>query len=121
MLNLFLYFKILPTFGTFLEDRPGSLQVENAYLQGRIAELDRQLRQMTNELRDFEDDHFRLQATYDIVAQENDDLRAEIGRLRLASQSSQSSLTRLEEESEERPQRKGKGRMIDTGEASEVC
>jgi len=72
-------------------------------------------------LRDFEDDHFRLQATYDIVAQENDYLRAKIGRLRLVSQSSQSSLSRLppeEEESEERPQRKGKGR--DTGEASEV-
>ena len=94
--------------------------MENAYLQGRIAELDRQLRQMTNELCDFEDDHYRLQATYDIVAQENDDLRAEISRLRLASQSSQSSLTRLEEESEERPPRKGKGKMLETGEASEV-
>lgn len=79
-------------------------------------------------MRDFEDDHYRLQANYDIVAQENDDLRAEIGRLRLASQSSQSSLTRLpleeeEGEGEERriARRKGKGKMRETGEeASEV-
>jgi prefoldin subunit 5 len=82
--------------------------VENAYLQGRIAELDRQLRQMTNKLRDFEDDHYRLQATYDIVAQENDDLRAEIGRLRLASQSSQSSLTDLKKKVKNVLHEKGK-------------
>lgn len=75
-------------------------------------------------MRDFEDDHYRLQATYDIVAQENDDLREEIGRLRLASQSSQSSLTRLpleeEEEGEERRITRRKGKMRETEEASEV-
>lgn len=75
-------------------------------------------------MRDFEDDHYRLQATYDIVAQENDDLRDEIGRLRLASQSSQSSLTRLpleeEEEGEERRITRRKGKMRETEEASEV-
>lgn len=77
-------------------------------------------------MRDFEDDHYRLQATYDIVAQENDDLRAEVGRLRLASQSSQSSLSRLnlEEEGEgeehRTAQRRGKGKMRETGEDSEV-
>lgn len=75
-------------------------------------------------MRDFEDDHYRLQANYDIVAQENDDLREEIGRLRLASQSSQSSLTRLpleeEEEGEERRITRRKGKMRETEEASEV-
>lgn len=76
-------------------------------------------------MRDFEDDHYRLQATYDIVAQENDDLRAEIGRLRLASQSSQTSLSQLPEEEEgggeERRIARRKGKMRETGEeATEV-
>lgn len=59
-----------------------------------------------------------------MVTQENDDLRAEIGRLRLASQSSQTSLSQLPEEEEEggeerRARRKGK--MRETGEeATEV-
>ena len=68
-------------------------------------------------MRDFEDDHYRLRADYNIIEQENDDLRAEVGRLRLASQSSQGSLSRLpleEGEGEERPHRNGKGRK--TGE-----
>jgi hypothetical protein len=82
---------------------------ENAYLQGRIDELNRQLHHANEDLREAQTDNYQLHAQNQIIVQDNDDLRIEIGRLRMASQSSQSQFE-LEEEDAPRQSSKSKGK-----------
>ena len=81
---MFIYYGIL-YFRHILE----SLTEENAYLHDRIHELNRQLLQSNDELRELQADNYQLRSRNDSFSQENEDLRSEVERLRVASQSSQ--------------------------------
>jgi hypothetical protein len=81
---------------------------KNAYLQGRIDELNRQLRRANEDLRESQADNYQLHAQNWIIVQDNDDLRIEIERLHMASQSSQSQFELEEDALRQSSKSKGK-------------
>lgn len=66
-----------------------SLIEENAYLRGRIDQLNDQLSRVNDEIRDLRADNNELIVRTKIMSQDKDNLAEEVGRLRMASQSSQ--------------------------------
>ena len=67
----------------FLENR--QLRDEQAYLQGRISEVYRELRDTKEELGEVRKDYRKLQTHNQCIGRENDDLKAKIDNLRLQS------------------------------------
>ena len=67
----------------FLENR--QLRDEQAYLQGRISEVYRELRDTKEELGEVRKDYEKLQTHNQCIGCENDDLKAKINNLRLQS------------------------------------
>ncbi|CAB4412917.1 unnamed protein product [Rhizophagus irregularis] len=88
------------------------LREENAYLQERIDELNRQLDNANGELRDLRLDVGQLQSYNNILSQENDGLRHRHS----------SDLQDIEFEEDQRPtkRRKGKNTVRDSGDEMEV-
>ncbi|CAB4421690.1 unnamed protein product [Rhizophagus irregularis] len=101
---------VLVDFNIFLETY--DLREENAYLRGRIDELNRQLDNANGELRDLRLDVGQLQSYNNILSQENDGLRHRHS----------SDLQDIEFEEDQRPtkRRKGKNTVRDSGDEMEV-
>ncbi|GET56191.1 hypothetical protein GLOIN_2v1836057 [Rhizophagus irregularis DAOM 181602=DAOM 197198] len=78
------------------------LREENAYLRGRIDELNRQLDNANGELRDLRLDVGQLQSYNNILSQENDGLRHRHS----------SDLQDIEFEEDQRPTKRGKGKNL---------